>query len=137
MPLLCLNHGLKDPSSSKPYEIRRIEEVVEHPSVIEVVKGYANGEIPRGASQAAVWHLNSRVSWQELAAKKTGSKRNKVRYPYFSTNEIRAAIAIAHEALARAKSQSPSSRGSLSDQAGNNTPKVNRPTASLMPWLFF
>ena len=63
VPLVCLDHGLKDPSSSKPYEIRPIEDVVDSPAVIEVVKAFANGELPRGASQAAVWHLNSEVSW--------------------------------------------------------------------------
>ena len=98
VPLVCLDHGLKDPSSSKPYEIRPIEDVVDSLEVIEVVKAFANGELPRGASQAAVWHMNSDVSWIDLANKLTGTKRQFVRDPYFSSTEIRMAIAIVSEA---------------------------------------
>lgn len=98
LPLLCLDHGLREPSSSKPYEIRPIEQHIDQPAVIEVVKAFARGELPRSAAQAAVWHLNSDVSWQELATKLTGTARNIVRNPYFSTQEIRAAMAISNRA---------------------------------------
>ena len=98
VPLLCLDHGLRDPSSSKPYEIRPIEDVVDSPALIEVVKAFANGELPRGASQAATWHINSDVSWEELAAKLTGTKRNINRSPWFSRDEIQAAMAIVQRA---------------------------------------
>ncbi len=89
---------MKDPSSSKPYEIRPIEDVVDSPAVIEVVKAFANGQLPRGASQAAVWHLHSDVSWIDLSNKLTGTKRQFVRNPYFSGAEIRVAMAIVHQA---------------------------------------
>ena len=105
VPLLCLDHGLKDPSSSKPYEIRPIEDVVDSPALIEIVKAYANGELPRGASQAAAWHINSKVSWQDLASKLTGTKRNQVRHPYFSRNELQAALAIVQRAEAMTAGQ--------------------------------
>jgi hypothetical protein len=98
LPLLCLDHGLRDPSASTPYEIRPIEQHVDRPAVIEVVKAFARGELPRSAAQAAVWHLNNDVSWQQLAAKLTGTARNLVRNPYFSPQEIRAAMAIANRA---------------------------------------
>ncbi len=105
LPLVCLDHGLKDPSSSKPYEIRPIEDHVDRPAVIEVVKAFARGQLPRGAAQAAVWHLNNDVSWEELSAKLTGTKRNLVRHPYFSDQEMRAAMNIAQEARARTAGQ--------------------------------
>jgi len=100
VPLVCLDHGLKDPSSSKPYEIRPIEDVVDSPALIEIVKAYANGDLPYGASQAAVWNVNSEVSWIDLASKLTGTKRSFVREPYFSSTEIRTAMAIVHRAEA-------------------------------------
>lgn len=100
-----MDHGLKDPSSSKPYEIRPIEDVVDSPALIEIVKAFANGELPRGATQAAVWHLNSDVSWIELANKLTGTKRQFVREPYFSGAEIRAAMAIVSQAEAMTEGQ--------------------------------
>ncbi len=98
VPLLCLDHGLRDPSSSKPYEVRPIEDVVESPALIEIVKAYANGEIPRGASQAAAWHINSHVSWNDLAAKQTGTIRSLVRNAYFSRNEMQAAMTLVQRA---------------------------------------
>ena len=98
VPLLCLDHGLKEPSSSKPYAIRPIENYIKDPAVIEIVASYANGDLPTGAAQAAVWNLNSGTSWEELAAKLTGTKRQIVREPYFSRDEIGAAMAIVSEA---------------------------------------
>jgi hypothetical protein len=100
VPLLCLDHGLRDPSSSKPYEIRPIEDVVSSPALVEIVKAYANGELPHSASQAAAWHLNSEVTWADLASKLTGTVRSIVRDPYFSSGEIRTAMAIVHQAEA-------------------------------------
>ena len=105
VPLLCLEHGLKDPSSSKPYEIRPLEDVVDSPAVVEIVKAFANGGLPRGASQAAVWHINSGVSWIDLANKLTGTKRQIVRNPYFSPAEIRVAMAIVYQAEAMTAGQ--------------------------------
>lgn len=98
VPLLCLDHGLKDPSSSKPYEIRPIEDVVESPAVVEIVKSFAKGELPRSSCQAAVWHIHSDVSWIDLANKLTGTERQFVREPYFSGPEVRLAMAIVHQA---------------------------------------
>ncbi len=98
VPLLCLDHGLRDPSSNKPYEIRPIEDVVEDPAVIEIVAAYANGDLDPAAAQAAVWNVNSKVSWQELAAKLTGTVRHAVRNPYFTAAEIKNAMAIVSSA---------------------------------------
>ena len=98
VPLLCLDHGLKEPSSSKPYAIRPIENFIKDPALIEIVAAYAGGDLPPGAAQAAVWNVNSEVSWDELATKLTGTKRNINRAPYFSRDEIQGAMAIVAEA---------------------------------------
>jgi hypothetical protein len=98
VPLLCLDHGKKEPSSGNAYVIRPIENFIDKPAVIDVVTSYANGDLPPGAAQAAVWNLNNGVSWDELAAKQTGTKRNIVREPYFSRDEIKAGMAIAQHA---------------------------------------
>jgi len=100
VPLVCLNHGLREPSSSKPYEIRPLEDVVDSPALVEIVKAYAKGQLPYGASQAAVWNINSEVSWNDLASKLTGTVRSFVREPYFSNAEIRTAMAIVNRAEA-------------------------------------
>lgn len=98
VPLLCLDHGLRDPSSSKSYEVRPIEDVVKSPAMVAIVKAYANGELPRGAAQAATWHINNDISWNQLSSKLTGTTRQMVRHPYFSRNEIQAAMAIVSRA---------------------------------------
>ncbi|MAT70616.1 MAG: hypothetical protein CMJ58_13950 [Planctomycetaceae bacterium] len=78
--------------------IRPIEDFIDQPAVIEIVRGYANGELPDAAAQAAVWHLNSGVSWQELSAKLTGTQRSLVREPYFSDAQMQDALAIVQRA---------------------------------------
>jgi hypothetical protein len=98
VPLLCLDHGLREPSSSKPYSIEPIENYVEDPALIAIIGAYAAGDLPTGAAQAAVWNLSSGVSWGELAAKQTGTVRSIVREPYFSADEIQAAMAIVADA---------------------------------------
>jgi hypothetical protein len=98
VPLLCLDHGLREPSSSKPYSIRPIENYISDPAVIAIVGRYASGDLPTGAAQAAVWNLNSGTEWSELAAKQTGTERNIVREPYFSREELQTAQSIAEQA---------------------------------------
>jgi hypothetical protein len=105
VPLLCMDHGLKEPTSSNPYAIRPIENFVKDPALIAIVTEYANGNLPMGAAQAAVWNVNSDVSWNELAAKLTGTKRNVNRAPYFSREEILGAMAIVAEARQATRDQ--------------------------------
>src|SRR5690606_25453170 len=75
LEVVCLDHGKPDPSSSKPYRIIPIEQYVKQPAVIELMKALGRGELQHDAAQAATWHLNNGLSWQELAAKKQGSER--------------------------------------------------------------
>jgi hypothetical protein len=94
-PLLCLDHGLRDPSSSVPYKVVPAEEHIDRPAVIELLKAFGRGELQHGAAQAAAWHLNNDLSWDELAAKKQGTKRSMYRPPYFSTEQIKLAMEYA------------------------------------------
>jgi hypothetical protein len=98
VPLVCLDHGLREPSPAKPYAIRPIENYVKDPAVIEIVAAYANGDVPEAVAQAAVWNLESHVSWPALAAKLTGTERYAVRDPYFSRDELKAAMTLVAEA---------------------------------------
>ncbi|QDT67536.1 hypothetical protein MalM25_04360 [Planctomycetes bacterium MalM25] len=103
VPLLCLDHGKRIPSSKKPYKLVPAEEHLgSRPEVIELLSAFGRGELQRSAAQAAVWHANSDVSWQQLAAKLDGTARSFVRNPYFTRFEIQAAIAYCQEATRRA-----------------------------------
>jgi hypothetical protein len=74
------------------------DSVVDRPAVVELLKAFGRGELKHGAAQAAAWHLNNDLSWQQLAAKLQGTKRSFKRPPYFSADEIRTGMAYATEA---------------------------------------
>jgi hypothetical protein len=95
---LCLDHGLRDPSSSKPYKMVPAVAHIDRPEVIELLQAFGRGELQHDAAQAAAWHLSSGVSWAELSAKLAGTARNAKRPPYFTADEIRAGMAYASEA---------------------------------------
>jgi len=98
VPVLCLDHGLRNPSSSKPYVIVPASEHIDRPAVIELLKGFGRGELNHAAAQAAAWYLNNDLSWEELVAKRQGTRRSPTRLPYFSSDEIKAAMTYASEA---------------------------------------
>ncbi len=98
VPVVCLDHGLQNPSSSNPYKLVPAEDHLDRPAVIELLKAFGRGELQHGATQAAAWHLNSEMGWDELATKLQGTRRSVRRPPYFSREEIQAGIAYANEA---------------------------------------
>jgi hypothetical protein len=109
---MCLEHGKKEPQASIKYEIRPIESFTDRPAVQELCKLLGNGRISQRAAQAAAWHLNNDMSWEALAAKRieyigVGST------PYFSRQELQAAMGIASkaESLARQNARPKTSPG--------------------------
>jgi hypothetical protein len=95
VPVVCLDHGLKNPSSANKYMIVPADQHLDRPAVIELLKAFGRGELQHGAAQAAAWHLNSDLSWNELAAKLQGTRRSLSRPSYFSREEIQAGMAYA------------------------------------------
>jgi hypothetical protein len=101
---LCLDHGKTDPTPRMKYEIKPIKSYVQRPDVVELVKAFGRGGLNQPAAQAAVWHLNNDVSWQELAAKRSGKRlANGAKLPYFSVYELRGAVQIASASVGRAR----------------------------------
>ncbi len=90
--IVCLEHGKPDPRPAMEYEIRRLENFTTKPAVRELLELFGSGKIDHRVAQIAAWHLNNEMSWQELAAKEI-RRTNGQRYPYFSRQEIHAAIA--------------------------------------------
>ena len=81
------------------------DSIVDRPAVVELLKAFGRGDLKHGAAQAAAWHLNNDLSWQQLAAKLQGTKRSFKRPPYFSADEIRTGMAYATEADAARRSE--------------------------------
>lgn len=107
VPLLCLDHGKADPSSSKPYKLRPVDAESDRPEVVELLKAFGNGQLNHQAAQAAVWHLNNDLTWQQLGSKLTGTVRSISRSPYFSRAQLETAVAYSHEARRRGAMVNP------------------------------
>jgi hypothetical protein len=101
VPLVCLEHGKKDPRASVPYEIRPIESFTQNSSVQQLCAMLGEGKLDQRVAQVAAWNLANGLSFEELAAKRLevlGSPPQ----PYFSPDEVRAALSVVGEAQSRA-----------------------------------
>ena len=79
-------------------ENRPIESVTVKPGVREVCRLLGTGQLNQRVAQAAIWHLNNDMSWQELAAKQIKPLVGDP-YPYFQPNEIAGAMSLADHAV--------------------------------------
>jgi hypothetical protein len=102
MPCVCLEHGKADPYSKIAYELKPISALSDKPEVTAMLVRYGKGDISAQVAQAAAWHLQNGMSWQELAAKEIKDGRG-LKSPYFSKKEIAAAMKLADGAVAHAK----------------------------------
>ena len=94
VPMVCLEHGKREPSPRIPYEIRPLEDATSNPEVVEVCRMLGTGQLNQRAAQAATWHLNNGMSWEQLAAKQYHYADGRTS-PYFSAAELQAAMQIA------------------------------------------
>ncbi len=109
IPCVCLDHGKPDPNPRMKYQIVPIESYVDQPAVIELIREFGNGKMDRKAAQAAVWHLNSDLTWEELAAKTRGSVRLGTASARFTPDQLRQAVQIAEAARRVAEEKQPES----------------------------
>ena len=113
---VCLEHGKREPRAAIPYEIKPLDSFTTKPGVRELCQLLGNGQINQRAAQAAAWHLNNGMSWQELAAKRL-RYANGTSKPYFRPQEIRGAMQASAFALKAAEDnkQEPQTTPSASD----------------------
>ncbi|MEW4455051.1 hypothetical protein AB1L30_20455 [Bremerella sp. JC817] len=116
---VCLDHGLEDPDPQIPYELKPIEAYTTKPGVADICQMLGSGELNQRSAQAAAWHLNNGMSWEELANKQVEHLIGGPT-PYFSRAELEVAYKAAEVAkkreAERTKNQSSSSSSaSLSD----------------------
>ena len=116
---VCLEHGKNDPNPRIPYEMKPIESFVTKQDVIEVVKMLSKGEINQQSAQAAAWHLNNDMSWQELA-KKVGKKHlDGSVEPYFNVATLELAVRSTREAAVRAEAAAKKNTTPVVKSVGN------------------
>jgi hypothetical protein len=90
---VCLDHGKADPSPRVPYKPIPLESYAKDPAVVEVVKLMCAGQLDQHSAQAAAWHLQNGLTWDELA-RKIGVKHIDGRTePYFTSAQLQRALA--------------------------------------------
>jgi len=98
LPAVCLEHGKPNPRPAKPYRIAPIAEATDKPEVASLCGMLGRGEISQRAAQAAAWHLNNDMSWEQLRAKRAQIVFGQLRAPFFTRREL----AEGEQAAARA-----------------------------------
>jgi hypothetical protein len=128
LPIVCLEHGKKDPAATVPYEIQPVESFTQDDRVKEVLTMLGNGNLDQRAAQAAAWHFSNGMSWDELANKRIHHLGSSTDEPYFSRAELQLALQIAgraemlakdHPILASDKSSDVKTGSSTKDSAAD------------------
>jgi hypothetical protein len=101
--LVCLDHGLKDPNPHVPYKLIPLESYAKNAEVTEVVKMLARGELDQHSAQAAAWHLQNGLTWEELTNKIGAKHLNGSVEPYFNAVNLQRALAASQAAKERAE----------------------------------
>ncbi|HEX7449872.1 MAG TPA: hypothetical protein VF306_20095 [Pirellulales bacterium] len=119
VPCVCLEHGKPEPRPKMTYEVKPVTSFTKKPGISELLTRLGSGEIEQRAAQAAAWHLNNEMSWDELAEKKIDYVDG-TSEPYFSDDELSEGMAAARQSLADAEKPSeirPSSPGETAQRA--------------------
>ena len=97
---LCLEHGKPEPAPRMTYIPVPIDDVTDDARVQEITRQVSlNGQFDRSA-QAAVWHLENDMSWDELQAK-VYDHVGRPDSPYYAPGELQRARGIVTQATVR------------------------------------
>jgi hypothetical protein len=102
---VCLEHGKDEPRPSVKYVIKPVEAFSKDPALYQMLKLFGDKKINQRVAQAAAWHLSSKMSWEQLAAKEV-KRIAQAPQPYFSPQELRAAMQLVTAAKVEAEKQS-------------------------------
>lgn len=92
---VCLEHGKKEPKRHIDYVIRPLNTVTDKPEVHKLCALVGNRAVDQDAAQAAVWHYNNGLSWEELANKRIRERIDSPRtVQYFSQQQIMYAMTL-------------------------------------------
>jgi hypothetical protein len=111
---VCLDHGKKDPNPRVPYKLIPVESYAKNAEVTEVLKLMTSGQLDQHSAQAAVWHLQNGLSWEQLATKVGAKHLNGTKEPYFTTAHLELALRATKIAIERAAKESEGQSPTLS-----------------------
>jgi hypothetical protein len=124
LPIVCLEHGKKDPKPTIPYELRPIDSFTKKPGVKELLQMLGSGQISQRAAQAAAWHLQDGLSWEELANKVGIQHINGAREPYFRPQELQAGMKLA--AMAQQLAQKNKEKDKEKEKSISSEPSLSQ-----------
>lgn len=84
---VCLEHGKTDPDPTTHYKLIPVSEYTNNEQLAALITMIAKNAIDLQVAQAAAWHLSSKMSWQELAAKQS-TEIGSTDQPYFSQRAL-------------------------------------------------
>lgn len=125
VPTVCLEHGKAEPRPSVQYEIRPIETFTTKTGVRELCQMFGAGKLDQRAAQAAAWHLNSGMSWEELAEKRIRHLGGQSE-PYFTQAQLDSAKSIAATAVRTAKEREEKDQDDDSISASGKQPTESK-----------
>lgn len=95
---VCLEFGKAEPGPRIAYQVKPLEAVTTRPGVREACRQLANAEVEQKVIQAAAWHLNNGLSWNQLKLKRYKSDFG-VTSPIFTERELKQGQRLAETAL--------------------------------------
>ncbi|MFC1597065.1 hypothetical protein ACFL5Q_03880 [Planctomycetota bacterium] len=112
---VCLDHGKPDPRPAIRYEIKPLASVTDKPEVDALCGMLGRGQIGQRAAQAAAWHFENDMSWDDLEGLRLKLAMGRMTKPYFTPDELAGAKKAAESAIEFAKKEKKSAdTGSLS-----------------------
>jgi hypothetical protein len=113
---VCADHGLDDPNPRVPYKPIPIDSYAKDPAVVNVVKLMLAGRIDQHSAQAATWHIQNGLSWEELAKKVGYQHRNGRKDPYFRPMHLERALMATRVAQEMVEKDGKDGASSLGEQ---------------------
>jgi hypothetical protein len=87
--MVCLEYGKREPARHMNYVLQPLGSVTNKPEVHALCNLVGNGAVDQNAAQAAVWHYNNDLSWEELASKQHKPRIDALnQVPYFSQEQM-------------------------------------------------
>ena len=113
---VCLDHGKDDPNPHVEYKLVPIESYATDPAIEELIKLMVAGKIDQHSAQAAAWHLQNGLTWEELATKVGAKHLDGSLEPYFTAVHLQRALAATKEAQRRAAGPSDKPGSSIGQE---------------------
>jgi hypothetical protein len=122
VPLVCLEHGLPEPTPRMAYKLSPLAAFSEDPRLAVLLGGLATGHLSQKVAQAAAWHVSSGRTWEQLASEAVKGAGSTPDRAVFSAAELVAA----RQAVEIATRVSTATAGGATFSAGGSSSGSDR-----------